>query len=67
MIVDVPRPDVWVGASTACSAGLIHYRRLRQLVEAGLVGCVRVPGGRPKYRLSDVTALLQTSETRRPA
>ncbi len=48
----------WLDLSEAAGYLGVHFTTLRRWTDNGKVPCIRTPGGRRRYRLSDLTAFL---------
>ncbi len=48
----------WLTLSAAADYLGVHFTTLRRWTDAGKVPCIRTPGGRRRYRLTELTAFL---------
>lgn len=55
-----PRPPIeYYTAAEAASRVGVHPRTLRRWIDNGILTCARTPGGHRRYRVADITLLLE--------
>jgi hypothetical protein len=61
MSATTAEPDAWVSLAKGRQTLGISRPTLIHLIDAGAIGCRRIPGGRPRIRLADVQPVLAAS------
>lgn len=58
MLTTTSEESRWLDLSAAANYLGVHFTTLRRWTDAGVVPCIRTPGGRRRYRLAELTAFL---------
>ncbi len=65
--LETPSAGPWLDLSEAARFLGVHFTTLRRWADAGQVPCIRTPGGRRRFALSDLQAFLNGLRQNQPA